>query len=79
MDVILNDPRVSRQHARIEWRNGSIVLVDVSSFGSWVRFAGGGADVLLRRKDCVLHGEGMICLGAPPGDGSVPTLSFSVS
>ncbi|MFM1908264.1 MAG: hypothetical protein RLZZ591_1941 [Pseudomonadota bacterium] len=79
MDVVLNDPRVSRQHARIEWRNGSIVLVDVSSFGSWVRFAGGGADVLLRRKDCVLHGEGVICLGAPPGDGPVPAVRFSVS
>lgn len=79
MDVILNDPRVSRQHARIEWRNGSIVLVDLSSYGSWVRFSGGGADVLLRRKDCVLHGAGMVCLGGPPGEGDVPTIKFSVS
>ena len=77
-EFVVNDPRVSRTHARIEWRNGSIMLVDVSSYGTWVRFEGRGADVLLRREDCVLHGRGEIALGASFSDISVPTIQFSV-
>ena len=30
-EFVVNDPRVSRSHARIDWRNGSILLVDVST------------------------------------------------
>jgi adenylate cyclase len=78
-EFVVNDPRVSRTHARIDWRNGSILLVDVSSYGSWVRFSGGGADLLLRREECVLHGKGEIALGASFSDLSVPTVLFSVS
>ena len=46
VEFVVSDPRVSRKHARLDWRNGSLVLVDVSSYGCWVRFAGGGADLL---------------------------------
>jgi len=77
-EFTVNDPRVSRFHARIEWRNGSIVLVDVSSYGTWVRFAGAGADVLLRRENCVLHGRGEVALGGSFLDVSVPTVKFTV-
>lgn len=78
-EFVVNDPRVSRTHARIEWRNGSIMLVDVSSYGSWIRFEGGGADVLLRREECVLHGRGEIALGASFADAQVPSVKFSVN
>ena len=78
-EFVVNDPRVSRAHARIDWRSGSILLVDVSTYGSWVRFSGGGADLLLRREECVLHGRGEIALGASFADLSVPTVMFSVS
>ena len=78
-EFVVNDPRVSRAHARIDWRSGSILLVDVSTYGSWVRFSGGGADLLLRREECVLHGKGEIALGASFADLSVPTVLFSVS
>lgn len=78
-EFVVNDPRVSRAHARIDWRSGSILLVDVSSYGSWIRFSGGGADLLLRREECVLHGHGEIALGASFADLSVPTVMFSVS
>jgi hypothetical protein len=77
---MVNDPRVSRTHARLEWRNGSVVLVDVSSYGSWVRFGSNqGSDVLLRREECVLHGEGELAFGASFADGSVPTVHFSIT
>lgn len=77
-EFVVNDRRVSRTHARMEWRNGSIMLVDVSTYGTLVRFDGGGADVLLRRKDCVLHGRGQVALGASFADLSVPVVKFSV-
>jgi hypothetical protein len=76
---MVNDPRVSRTHARLEWRNGSVVLVDVSSYGSWVRFSGAkGADLLLRREECVLHGEGVLALGGSFSDPSVPAVEFRI-
>ncbi len=79
VEFVVNDPRVSRAHARIDWRNGSLILVDVSTYGSWVRFSGGGADLRLRREECVLHGRGEIALGASFADPHAPTITFSVS
>jgi class 3 adenylate cyclase len=80
IEFMVNDPRVSRTHARLEWRNGSVVLVDVSSYGSWIRFSGAnGGDVLLRREECVLHGEGELALGASFADPNVPTVHFKVT
>ncbi len=79
VDFMVNDLRVSRTHARLEWRNGSVVLIDVSSYGSWVRFAGStGSDLLLRREECVLHGQGELALGGSFADPSVPTVSFRI-
>jgi class 3 adenylate cyclase len=79
VEFLVNDPRVSRTHARLEWRNGSVVLVDVSTYGSWIRFASAtGSDVLLRREECVLHGQGELALGASFADDTVPTVSFRV-
>lgn len=79
VDFVVNDPRVSRTHARIDWRNGSLMFVDISSYGSWIRFPGGGSDILLRREECVLHGSGQIALGASFSDPDVPTVAFTVS
>lgn len=79
VEFVVSDPRVSRTHARIDWRNGSVMLVDVSSYGCWVRFSGGGADLLLRREECVLHGKGEIALGSSFADLSAPTVKFTVS
>jgi adenylate cyclase len=78
-EFVVNDPRVSRTHARIDWRNGSVMLVDLSSYGCWVRFSGGGSDLLLRRKECVLHGRGEITLGSSFSDLSAATVKFAVS
>lgn len=77
-DFVVNDPRVSRTHARLDWRNGSVMFVDMSSYGSWVRFSGGGSDLLLRHDECVLHGRGEIALGSSFADSSAPIVSFSV-
>ncbi len=74
---VINDPRVSRLHAKISWRSGKFYLEDVSSYGTWVRFAGGAAIVALRRQECVLLVPGDIALGAAFEDFTVPTVSFN--
>jgi class 3 adenylate cyclase len=78
VEFVVTDARVSRTHARLDWRNGSVVLVDLSSYGCWIRFSGGGADLLLRREECVLHGRGQIALGTPFSDPSAPVIEFLV-
>lgn len=80
-EFVINDPRVSRTHARLEWRNGSVVLVDLSSYGTWLRFAGEGTgtvELALRREECVLHGSGEIGLGAPFNDFTAPIVAFTL-
>ncbi|MCC2675605.1 MAG: adenylate/guanylate cyclase protein [Ramlibacter sp.] len=72
------DPRVSRLHARIEWRGQGFVLVDLSSNGTCVRFAGAPTEVRLRRDDCVLHAGGEIGLAADFSDFTTPTVMFEV-
>lgn len=75
----VNDPRVSRLHAKINWVNGKFVLTDLSSYGTWLRFAGSESELALRRSACVLHGDGEIAMGAPFSDFTVPTVNFKLS
>lgn len=75
---VVADPRVSRTHARLEWRNGRVLLVDVSSYGTWVRFSGSRTEMLLRREECLLLGHGELSLGASFADSSAPVLGFEV-
>lgn len=77
-EFMVNDPRVSRLHAKIEWRNNSFVLSDLSSYGTCVRFQGAPTELRLRRDDCVLHADGEIALGPEFEDFSVPTIQFAL-
>lgn len=77
--LCINDPRVSRLHARIDWRNSGFVLTDMSSFGTWVRFEGSDVPVQLRRDACILHGIGEMALGVPFSDSSAPVVQFQVA
>lgn len=63
----VDDSRVSRSHARIDWYGGSFQLTDLSFNGTYVRFADGEI-VSLRRGSCTLHGNGSVGLGASPGN-----------
>jgi hypothetical protein len=74
----VDDSRVSRSHARIDWHGGAFQLVDLSSNGTYVQFAGDGTVITLRRSNCTLHGTGVLALGAPPDDPSAPCLRFEV-
>ncbi len=74
----VEDQRVSRRHARVEWTGGQCILTDFSSNGTWVRFSSSPTPMMLRRDTCTLSGEGEIGLGATPDDFTLPTLGFRV-
>jgi len=76
--LALNDPRVSRMHATLEWRGGQFVLSDASSYGTWVYFGNQSEAVVLRRTECYLVGSGQISAGCERREGS-PLISFSIS
>ena len=75
-NFVVPDPRVSRKHARIEWRVGRFYFEDVSSYGSSVRFSGSTTAVPLRRQGCVLPMKGEIALGASFDDLSIPVVNY---
>ena len=75
----VDDPRVSRLHACIEWRDGSFVLTDMSSFGTWVLFEGNDAPVQLRRDTCILHGSGQLSLSLPFTTPDAPRVNFQIT
>jgi adenylate cyclase len=78
-EFVVSDRRVSRLHARIDWRNGSFVLTDLSSFGTCVRFKGAQTELPLRREECVLHDSGEIALASGFEDFTTPTLNFKLT
>jgi class 3 adenylate cyclase len=78
VDLNVNDSRVSRLHATVEWRGGHFVLSDASSFGTWVYFGGQTEPVVLRRTECYLVGSGQIALGCDRKADAAPVASFSV-
>ena len=60
-DVVVNDSRVSRFHARIEYRKEKYILIDQSTNGTYVAEHGMDA-VLLMRDEIQLDGSGVIDL-----------------
>jgi class 3 adenylate cyclase len=73
----VDDARVSRSHARVDWHGGSFQLTDLSYNGTFVRFADGEI-VSLRRGSCTLHGSGEIGLGGSPTDADTAVVAFDI-
>lgn len=73
----VDDSRVSRSHARVDWHSGSFQLTDLSYNGTYVRF-NDGEIVSLRRGSCTLHGSGTIGLGGTPTDPGSACVNFDV-
>ncbi len=73
----VDDSRVSRSHARVDWHGGSFQLTDLSYNGTYVRF-NDGEIVSLRRGSCTLHGSGSIGLGGSPSEVQSACVNFEV-
>jgi adenylate cyclase len=74
----IDDARVSRSHARIDWHGGAFQLTDLSFNGTYVRFSNADEVVSLRRGNCTLHGSGVLGLGASLMDPTAPRVSFEI-
>jgi adenylate cyclase len=74
----IDDSRVSRSHARIDWHGSTFQLTDLSYNGTYVRFSNDDEVLSLRRGSCTLHGSGAIGLGGSPNDPASPIVRFEV-
>lgn len=75
--IVLADRKASRVHARIERRRDKFFLVDQSSNGTFVTFAG-EAEITLRREEVMLRGQGRIAFGHSIRESGGETVEFAV-
>lgn len=66
-DLVIEDRKASRQHARIERRGDKYFFVDQSTNGSYLSITG-EAELLLRREEALLRGSGTLCFGSSTSD-----------
>jgi hypothetical protein len=74
-DIVINDSRTSRQHARLERRDGYYWLVDLSTNGTFIAFSG-EAESFLRKDSVALRGKGTLAFGISTYDKDVDSLAF---
>ena len=73
-DLVVEDGAVSREHAEVIRRKGSLFLVDRSTNGTHLRPEGGRARHL-HREEAPLEGSGEFTLGRPDG----PPIAYKVT
>lgn len=74
-DLVVEDRKASRLHARIERRGNKYLLIDQSTNGTYL-VPKGEKEMLLRREEVMLQGSGVICFGAAGGDGRSDQVEF---
>jgi len=72
-DLVLDDTRVSRFHATLDWSRGRCVLRDHSTNGSYVQPLDQTRPVFIRREDLPLSSCGRVSFATMDGG---PTLDF---
>jgi class 3 adenylate cyclase len=77
-DIVIEDRKASRQHARIEKRRDKFVLADHSSNGTYVAIAG-EAEMCLRREELILRAHGRIALGHRTSETEATVVEFSMN
>jgi len=76
-DMVVNDGRVSRTHARVEYRRGKFILIDQSSNGTSVLIQG-KKSVSLKRDETQLLGNGIISLGREAKPETPKIIQYSI-
>jgi class 3 adenylate cyclase len=76
-DIVVSNTMASRQHVRIEWRNGKFVITDQSTNGTFIRLSD-GKEVQITREEMILHGKGSISLGSSYAENPVDIVEFSI-
>ncbi len=76
-DIVVNDGRVSRSHARIEYRRGKFILIDQSTNGTFALIQG-KKNLTLKRDEAMLLGKGIIGLGREVVEDSPVAIHYSI-
>ena len=74
-NLIIDDRKASRLHARIECRPDGFHLIDTSTNGTFLSY-NGRPELAVRRKDMRLEGKGYICFGGSSSDPLIARLEF---
>lgn len=64
-NFVVEEATASRHHCVIERRQHNFVVRDHSANGTYVTFAHGAAEVVLRREEVILQGRGWLTFGQP--------------
>jgi adenylate cyclase len=75
-DIAVAETQASRQHIKIELRRDKFFLIDQSTNGTWVQSA--GVQVVVRREEIQLTGEGLISLGRAMDDNPQELIRYSL-
>lgn len=75
--IVLSDRMASRVHARIERRRDKFFLIDQSTNGTFVTFAG-EPEIALRREEAMLRGQGQITFGHSIRQSNEETVDFTL-
>lgn len=76
-DIPVNNSLASRQHLRVELRFGKFILVDQSTNGTYIRFAGGNKEHVVR-AEITLPENGVISLGQSFAENPTELVEFSI-
>ncbi|HAO19864.1 MAG: hypothetical protein BWK80_23180 [Desulfobacteraceae bacterium IS3] len=76
-DLEVVDTRVSRSHARIEYRDGKFMIIDHSTNGTFIQMKN-KPGVNLKQEELELEGSGIITLGRKLPPDSPKTIHFSI-
>ena len=77
-DVVIEQPWISREHAKLQVRRGKVQLTDQSSSGSFISLQS-GYEFLLKRETVLLAGSGTISPGLPPSAPEAEVIHFEVA
>jgi len=75
-DIVIDDRKASRLHARMERRRDKFVIIDQSSNGTYVT-VDGEPEIMLRREELTLRGRGHVTFGHAYLDDPTEFLAFS--
>lgn len=76
-DIVISDPRVSRQHARLELRNGLFYLADSSTNGTFL-LEEGAPEHCVKREEFILGEKGHIGCGFSVNDNMSDVVAFAL-
>jgi class 3 adenylate cyclase len=76
--LVIDNPEVSRLHARIEVRKDKFILIDQSTNGTYL-YPLGCKMLYLRRDEALLEGRGYFGLGQEVGPGSLMAVHYTCS